>query len=136
MGLVLGYIRAKTGSFKIPFILHAIMNFISGVIPILLDSHMAGFEKALEAYFIGDGDVFIENISSFMLYGSYSMLQTTLMIAGGIMFFRTLLKKKLDFKNDPEIEIPKRRLASTIFSNTGVISLIVVSFLLIVLNYL
>ncbi len=136
LGLVLGYVRSKTGSYKIPFILHALMNFISGVIPTLLDSQLDGFEKALDAYLVGDGDVFIENISSFMIYGSYSMLQTVLMIAGGIILFRMLLKKKIIFKNDPEIEIPKRRLPAVIFKNVGVISLIAVSLFLFLLNYI
>lgn len=136
LGLVFGYVRSKTGSFKTPFILHVIMNFISGVIPTLLDSHLEGFEKALEAYLLGDGDTFIENVGSFMIYGSYSMLQTILMIVGGIILFRQLLKKKIRFKNDPEVEIPKRRLPSVIFKNVGVLSLIAVSLFLLLLNYI
>lgn len=135
-GLLLGYIRAKTGSIKLTFLFHALTNLISGIIPILLDSHLEGFEKALEAYMLGDGDTFIANITSFMLYGSYSMIMTVLMIVGGILFFRMLLKKKIKFDNDPEVEIPKNRLTGVIFKNVGVLSFIAVSFILILLNYI
>lgn len=136
LGILLGYVRAKTGGYKIPFILHAVFNFISGDIPTLLEPHFEGFNLALEAYMIGDGDVFIENINSFMIYGSYSMLQTILMIVGGIVFIRNALKKKIKLENDPEVEIPKRRLPSVIFKNVGVPLLIAASFFLILLNYI
>ncbi len=136
IGVVFGYLRSKTGNFKLCFVLHAIINLIGGVIPTLLDSQLEGFEIALEAYFIGDGEAFIENIGAFMIYGSYSMLTTVLMIVGGILFFRLLLKKQIKLENNPEVQIPKRRLASVIFQNAGVPLLIAVSMLLIVINYI
>ena len=64
------------------------------------------------------------------------MIQTVLMIAGGIMLFRMLLKKKIKFENNPEVEIPKKRLPAAIFKNIGIPSFIVVSILLILANYI
>lgn len=136
LGLLLGYVRVKGGSWLYAVGLHAFVNLFNGLIPTLLDGFTDGFEAALEALISGNAEVFAENIHAFMIFGSYIILQSLLSLAGTVIFIVALVKRKIHLKNAPECPLPHGRLPAVIFKSVGAIILLAVSTLIIFINYI
>ena len=121
IGLILGYVTVKGGSWLWGVGLHMFMNFVNGALPSLLEEHFTGYEAAMIAFLEGDGDTFVANFESFMIAGSFAIIISALSIAGAIILVYTATKRLIYVKNSPEASIPLGKLPMVIFVNTGML---------------
>ena len=136
VGLILGYVTVKGGSWLYGVGLHLFMNFMNGALPTLLEEHLAGYEKAAFAYIEGDAETFIENYDSFMIAGSYAVIVGLLSIAGAIILFSSLTKRLIHVSNSPESAIPIGKMPIVVFCNVGMLLFLLYSALMIVNEYI
>lgn len=140
LGLVLGYIYAKTSNILYPILLHMIMNFWGSVVPMLMMDHLTNIEKFYNEYYdamleggeLAAGLDIAPYYVSILLVGIYSMIQMGMVIAGLIIFFK---KRKRIFVSDRcEVTIPKHRRAGVVMGNVGAILFAVIAGLTMLLN--
>ena len=135
LGFILAYLYSKTSNIWYPIGLHMIINFIGSVIPMLLMDKMERFEELSEIV-LGGTEISDEIMAEFsqlsMVVGTYSLLNMAMTVAGLVIFFRH--RRRIFVSDRCEILIPKERRANVIFANAGVITFLVISAALMVLN--
>ena len=136
LGMVLGYVAIKSGSWLYSAALHMLINLINGVLPTILESDINGFYTALEGVLVGDSEAFTSNIFAFMLGGSFVAIQSMLSIAGAIILVYCIVKHKISMKNKPECAIPKGATGRVLFANVGAILFLVFTAFNVLLNYI
>lgn len=136
IGLILGYVTVKGGSWLWGVALHVFMNFANGALPTILEGHFAGYEKAMIAFLEGDGDTFVANFNSFMIAGSFAIVVSALSVAGAIILVYTATKRLIYVKNAPEASIPVGKLPAVIFVNTGMILFILYTVFCVINEYI
>ncbi len=99
VGLIWGYVYAKSGRMRYSVIMHMLMNFIGGFLPIYI---LSG--SNLFAALGGLGLVIIQ-------YGSA--------IAGLVFFIISIVKKWFRLKTEPQIYIPKHKVLGVFIFNLG-----------------
>lgn len=140
LGLVLGYIYAKTSNILYPILLHMIINLWGSLVPMLMMDHIVNVEKFYNEYFDAmlEGGELAANLDiapyyvSILLFGLYSMIQMGMVVAGIIIFFKK--RKKIFVSDRCEVTIPKHRRAGVIMGNVGAILFMVISGLTMLLN--
>jgi membrane protease YdiL (CAAX protease family) len=140
LGLVLGYIYAKTSNILYPILLHMIINLWGSLVPMLMMDHIVNVEKFYNEYFDAmlEGGELAANLDiapyyvSVLLFGLYSMIQMGMVVAGLIIFFKK--RKKIFVSDRCEVTIPKHRRAGVIMGNVGAILFMVISGLTMLLN--
>lgn len=135
LGLVLGFVAVKSGSWLYSLALHALVNFFNGVLPTLLEGQLEDFYVGLEAYLVGDADAFAENIEAFMIGGSYAIVQLMLSLIGMIILIYSSVKRLVNIKSAPECAIPAGGIAYVTFANVGMVLFLVMSVGMIVFEY-
>ncbi len=99
VGLVWGYVYAKSGRLRYSVIMHMIMNFVGGFLP----------SYALSA------PSFLSIFSIF----SFVTLQYGTAIAGFVLLIVAIAKKWYILKSEPEVYIPKKHLPRFLVFNVG-----------------
>ena len=135
LGLLMGYLTVKGGSWLWGAGLHVFLNFVNGALPTILEGHFNNYETAMLAFLEGDGDAFIENFQSFMIAGSYAIIISMLSIAGAIILVYSIAKKLIYVKNAPEASIPVGKLPIVIFLNAGMLLFLLYSAFSVILQY-
>lgn len=121
VGIIMGYVTVKGGSWLFGAGLHIFMNFVNGAIPTLLSDHNVRFENALIAWIDGNSDVFVENFQSFMLVGSFAVILNILSITGAVILVYTATKRLIHVNDAPEAVIPAGKLGAVLFTSIGTV---------------
>ncbi len=123
LGAFLAYLYVRTGKLKITIALHMMVNFMGGVVSLLVLkklgleelSNMSGTDDmaGMMAYFM-------DNRSGLLLYGVYILFVFGMIIAGGVLLIVFLAKKRFTFEAG-EVVLPKGKRFSTFILNPGMI---------------
>ncbi len=133
LGLLLAFIYSRTGRVIYPIIIHAAVNTLGSVLPILALPHMEKLESLIpmmeQAMADGQNEalsqMIAENLGSILVAGLYSALISGLAIAGIVLLIIKLRKKSFFVSDRCEVFIPKQRRGAVIFGNVGVILFLV-----------
>ena len=119
VGLILGYIFVKSGSWWLCVLMHAIMNFLGGVLPMIIEQITARYEY-LSALLDEGNEVNLAEMglekATIIIYGIFSL---TLFILGLILTVMYIVKKRYKLENAPEIAIPKESVCKVVYLNVG-----------------
>ncbi len=126
IGLIFGYVYCKSGRVIYTILLHMILNFLGGALPMFVYDAQDRFVAATE-----DMRLFAENINSVLFYLSYIVFIILMVIAGLILFALNI--KKLRFEK-PNMLIPPKDLARATFANVGMIMFLVLSAIMFALS--
>lgn len=123
LGTFLAYLYVKTGKLKITIALHMMINFMGGIVSVLV-LRMIDLESYLEAAASGDMAALMacvmDNLAGWMLYGVYSLLIFGLIIAGSVLMIVFLAKRRFTFEQG-EVVLPKGKRFSTVILNAGML---------------
>ena len=134
IGLVLGFMYAKTRNILYPIALHMIINFIGSVAAIPVVESLEGFYKAVDAYLAdmeADISMYTNDILTVM---AYSLISCAMVIAGLVFFVKYVRRKKFSLRESCEFMLPKEKSISIAFGNAGMISFVILSFATFFLN--
>ena len=121
VGLILGYIFIKSGSWWLCVLMHAVMNFLGGVLPMFVEQITARY--SLLGKLIEEGkevnriEMSLEK-TAIIIYGVFSLV---LFILGLVLAVIYIVKKRYKLENSPEIAIPKKSVCKVVYSNVGTI---------------
>ena len=121
VGLVLGYVYVKCGRWWVCVLMHAIVNFFGGVLPMMIEKAMTRSEVLKNLANAG------EDVNKFALFFneaavySYTVLSLVIFSLGMALTVVALAKKWHKIENDPEIPLPKGSVGKVVFSNVGTI---------------
>ena len=135
LGIILGYIYYTTGKLYLTIAIHAVVNFVGGVIPSL-------FTPIIDALLAADPEdpsamleIVMENPLTFVGLIIFELFVYAAMACAVI--FPLVFRKKLKGKLLPgEVRIPRQKLIPTVILNGGVIAMFVVYLLEFGLNLL
>ena len=136
VGLIMGYVTVKGGSWLYGVGLHLFMNFVNGALPTILSEHFANYETAALAMLEGNGDAFAENFNSFMIAGSYIMITGMLSLVGAFVLVWAATKRLIYVKNSPEAIIPKGKMFAVVFANVGMLLFLLYTVFSIINQYI
>jgi len=126
LGLLLGYLYAKSGNIKYTVAFHMIINFLGSVavLPLLK------YEELLLSGAVPEtGAALREMFLAVMAFGSYSVLQYAMVIPGIVVFYNALKHRRISINPAREVRIPEGRAFGTALGNTGAILFVVFSLL-------
>ncbi|MBQ2802516.1 MAG: CPBP family intramembrane metalloprotease [Lachnospiraceae bacterium] len=136
LGMFLAFLYVKTGNLKITISLHMIINFMGGIVSVLLlraikyDELLILTETATEEQLM---NFVMENALGYMAYGLYAMFLFVMVITGLVLFI--VFRKK--FRLVPgEISIPKKKRFQTVFLNLGMVVYCVFWIVMIIIQLL
>ena len=116
IGLIWGYIYVKTRKFSYVFCLHALFNFMGGILPSMLMNLLG--EEGMKALETMDMAVLETMPFEIMVYGLYTLVLLLLVIAGAVL----LLKNRREFVlEEKELEEENRITVKTVWLNPGMI---------------
>lgn len=135
LGIILGYIYYTTGKLYLTIAIHAVVNFVGGVIPSLftfiIDALLAADPEDPSAML----EIVMENPLTFVGLIIFELFVYAAMACAVI--FPLVFRKKLKGKLLPgEVCIPRQKLIPTVILNGGVIAMFVVYLLEFGLNLL
>ncbi len=134
LGLILGYMYAKTRNIKYSIIMHMIINFFGSIVATPVAKSMAELYPQLENIQNGIEVNMAEFLKNAMIVGSYSIIQYAMLIAGTVLLVKAIKRGKFKIKSTYEYKIPGERVASVAILNPGSILLLVLSILIFVTN--
>ena len=124
IGLLFGYVYTKTGKLWYTISLHAAINFMFGVVNMLVANGTDGLREALLGVMNGEvaAEEFIGGISAYIvpiLLALLNSLAVAAIVICGIIFFITGIRKGLTFKGS-RFELEKGKLSvAAVWSNVG-----------------
>lgn len=123
LGAFLAFLYVKTGKLKITIALHMMINFVGGVVSVLLVK-MIDLESYLKIAVSGDMAALMKyvmnHLAGFVLYGVLGLFAFGMIIAGGVLMIVFLAKKR--FALSPgEVVLPKGKRFSTVIFNPGML---------------
>lgn len=126
LGLLLGYVYAKSGNVKYTVIFHMIINFLGSIVVLPL----VKYEEILLTGAIPEtGAALREYVIASIMLGSYTVLQYAMVIAGIVIFMQAIRQRKINLSKSCEIRIPRERITGAVLGNTGAILFLVISLL-------
>lgn len=134
LGLILGYMYAKTRNIKYSMIMHILINFFGSIVTTPVMESMEELLPQLESIQNGVEINMADFIKNIMLVGSYSIIQYAMLIAGTVLFVKALKRGKFRIKSTYEYKIPTERAISVAILNPGTILYLVLTVLIFVLN--
>ncbi len=137
VGIVLGYVAIKSGNWLYSVIVHAVMNLLGGVVPLLINDSLERYNEFMEKM-LEDPAAYptipAEYAFDTLVVMIYSGLISTLVIGGIVLLVLGIKRRWFAVDERLSVRIPKSRRAGVIFKNAGSIILLVVSGLLILLD--
>lgn len=137
VGIVLGYVALKSGNWLYSVIVHMVMNFIGGIVPLFVTGSL---ERVLEwiENMVEDPDAYAsiptEMLGDYMVVMAYSGLMSALVIGGIVLLVLGIRKKWFTLDERLSVRIPRGRVAGVVFGNVGSILFLVISGILITLD--
>ena len=136
IGIVLGYLYCRTGSYLMATLLHMVFNFIGVVIPSLLSVKLYGFLEAVET--LSESELLevlpslaAENAVPLLIYGVYLMLIGILNVAGVVFFIMNIKKVRVD---RAELTLTPKEMRKAALVNAGMIAAIVIFIAMMILS--
>lgn len=121
LGAFLAFLYVKTGKLKITIVLHMMINFVGGVVSVLLVK-MIDLESYLKIAVSGDMAALMKyvmnHLAGFVLYGAMGLYAFGMIIAGGVLMIVFLVKKRFSLEAG-EVVLPKGKRFSTVILNPG-----------------
>ena len=121
LGAFLAFLYVKTGKLKITIVLHMMINFVGGVVSVLLVK-MIDLESYLKIAVSGDMAALMKyvmnHLAGFVLYGAMGLFAFGMIIAGGVLMIVFLVKKRFSLEAG-EVVLPKGKRFSTVILNPG-----------------
>lgn len=130
IGLVLGFIYAKTRNVLYTIAMHILVNFFGSVAVIPVIEKTDELYEMIESIEAGIEVNFSDLFANVMIVGSYSMIQYAMIIGGAIMLFKFIKRKRYKIRDVWEYKLPREDAAGIIIANPGTIAFLVVSALL------
>ncbi|MBE6644393.1 MAG: CPBP family intramembrane metalloprotease [Ruminococcaceae bacterium] len=130
VGIVFGFMYAKTRNVIYPILMHVLVNFLGSVIPSLLTDRLNELITMMSSLYEGievDMSRFFKNL---MIAGSYSAIQYAMIIGGAVMLYKFIRSKKYKIRDYCEYRLPLDRAANIIIVNAGSIAFLVISVIL------
>ena len=123
VGLIFGYVYTSTRKIHYTIILHSILNFLGGVLPMLLapleqDIYIADEFFSANGYYPDEGAYVINNV----ILSAFSIFEILLMLGGIAAFIVVLVKKKIKIQNEKEIWVSGKELRRATVLNVGFIA--------------
>jgi membrane protease YdiL (CAAX protease family) len=133
LGLVFGYVYAKSGNIKYSIGLHMVINFYGGFLSqfILEKSGYMEMAEKINENPEAASEIMMANIGGVMLYFGWLFLLFGFLITGIVLFF--VNRKKLSFRPG-EVTLEKGKKFSTIVINVGAMLFIIIWVFLFLLN--
>ena len=128
IGIILGYVYLRTGMLRYSTVIHAVMNFIGGVIApyiISLTADMQDF-SILEAH---DMSQLLPMLASVAVTLVYSSVVMGVVVLGTVLL---IMRRKTAIWQPAENEIPRVLITETVFLNAGMIVFTAITALLTV----
>ena len=121
LGLIFGYIYAKTRNIKYSMIIHVIINFVGGVLSPFLVSRISNLtEESIEL--MSEAEIMKLFVPSLMLI-VYLIILLALVIIG--IVFLIMNRKKVLF-NKTELDIPNGEVVKTVYLNVYYVLFVVI----------
>ena len=133
LGLLLGYVYAKSGKLIYTAVLHGIINFIGSIVTIPLLKYQ---EILLSGAMPETGAELRESFIATMAIGSYSVLEYAAVISGIVIFINAIRYRTINVNRTAELKIPEGKTAGSVIFNTGAILYIVFSLFTFALSIL
>ena len=130
IGLVLGFIYAKTKNVLYPIAMHILVNFFGSVVPMPVLKRMDDLVEMMESINAGIEVNLPDFFANAMIVGSYSIIQYAMIIGGAFMLYKFFKHKKYKIRDSWEYKLPSEQAAGIIIANPGTIVFIVISILL------
>ena len=134
LGLVLGFIYAKTRNVLYPILMHMIINCLGTLPVLLLSESFEAVQEFLTKYMSGESFDIAVYYGDILIYGAYSFIINAMVISGIIMFAVYLKNKKLNVPDICDFKIPKGYASSVTLANAGAIIFLVLAGLTIITN--
>ena len=134
LGLVLGFLYAKTRNVLYPIAMHMLINFFGTVPALLLADSLDRFYEVLERLAQDPSFDMTPYYGDLAAIGAYSFFQNALVIAGVVLLISYVRQRKLTVHERCEFKLPREHAFSTVFTNVGSIIFFVFSALTIILN--
>jgi len=130
IGVILGFMYAKTRNVLYPIAMHILVNFFGSVVPTPVIEKLDDMFAMLESLEAGIEVNMAELIGSVMVVASYSIIQYAMLIGGGIMLYKFLKNKRYKIRDNWEYKLPREDAAGIIVGNIGTVIFIAASVLL------
>jgi len=127
LGMILGYVYAKTRNVIYPIVMHSIINFLGSVATLPVVERMDGFYEALEKIADGIEVDMARFLQDAMIIGSYTILQYAMLGAGIALLINYIKKRKFKLSGSWEFQIAKERRSNVLFVNAGTIAFFALS---------
>ena len=134
LGLILGYVYAKTRNVKYSILMHMIINFLGSIVTIPVSKCLEKLYPQLESIQNGVEVNMADFLKNSMIVGSYFVIQYAMLIAGTVLFVKAVKRRKFRLNSTYEYKIPGERISSVVILNPGTILFLVLSILIFVTN--
>ncbi len=123
VGLIFGYVYTSTRKIHYTIILHSILNFLGGVMPMLLaplEQEIYTADKFFETngYYLDEGAYIINNV----ILSAFSIFEILMLLGGIAAFIVVLVRKKIKIQNEKEIWVSGKELRRATVLNVGFIA--------------
>ena len=130
IGVILGFMYAKTRNVLYPIAMHILVNFFGSVVPTPVIEKLDSLFAMIESLEAGIEVNMSEFIGSVMVVASYSIVQYAMLIGGGIMLYKFIKNQKYKIRDSWEYKLPREDAAGIIVGNVGTVVFIAASVLL------
>jgi len=121
VGIVLGFIVAKSGNWLYAVLVHAVMNFIGGFLSVIVADSVERYNEYYEAILGGEALDMAEYATDIIIATAYSGLVYAL-IGGGVALLIVGIKRGWFKLYDPDsVRIRRGKIAAAVFGNPGAI---------------
>jgi len=125
LGILFGYVYARTGKLRYSIGLHAFVNFLGMFIGTIILRTMEKVDlEAVANLEAAGGDAVLEQAGQLFIVGIYGIVMIALTIAGLVLIITRWKKVQL---KEAVVVIPKGRQAKIVFGNPGIILYLVLS---------
>ena len=129
VGVLFAYIYVRTGKIRYSMIMHAVINFIGGIIPFILSkSFLEVYGTVPEEVTEISKEFLSDSIATMGSMAIYYMVNIILTVVGAVFLILNL--RKFCFEKT-SLEIPKKKVFKTVYVNAGMIV-----FFILVMNLL
>ncbi len=123
LGVFLAFLYVKTGNLKITIALHMMINFVGGMVTTWL-MRSIDMDEYLQIALSGDQQAAMEymmgHLTGWILYMAFMGFVVCVIIAGGVLWIVSLVKKKFALTKGV-VRIPKGKRFRTVVLNAGMI---------------
>lgn len=127
VGLILGYVYVKSGNWWLSVLLHAIMNFFGGLLPMIVEKCALRYEELISLFTAGEKVNIFEMAFHRAISTTYVALTLVLFVAGLVLTVMAIIKKWYKIDNNPEVELPEKSTGKVVFLNVGSIIFLIFS---------